>query len=317
MKQKSSFFAMAGLLLGVMLYSSCNDTSDPNAPITVVGCTDNQSLNYNPKATKDDGSCLYASSTAMPRSALIEVFTGVRGMYCPEMQAAANTLEVANPSRVVVINIHTGPYAVLMAGWPDYTTSYGQAIADTAGMSYFLVSYPAASVNRYHFWDVPAVKSEKYVNDSNYTNLKLAGINPAVNDRLAQISPVNIGISTKYDQVTRTLTVLTELYYTATETYPNYLNVALLENSVIGKQQNKTQIDTAYVQNHILRHLLTGQWGVVVSSTLATNRIKNTYTYKVPTNVAMQNADVAVFVTREIGGRKVDVISVKKKKLQY
>ncbi len=108
-------------------------------------------------------------------------------------------------------------------------------------------------------------------------------------------TPVNIGAETQWNATTRELQVSVELYYTATETQNNKLNVVLLESGVIGYQSGG---GSTYTHNHIMRHLLTGQWGDEITTTIQGTLVTRTYTYVVPASINIDNCDISLFVTQ-------------------
>jgi hypothetical protein len=304
-------------VVGLLAFNiSCSTTTDPNVPVAVYGCMDPQSINYNPRATIDDKSCLYAKSEEQAANAVIEVYSGVRSKHGPEAQLMVNNILASSPD-VVVINVHAGADAIAKISWPDYTSKFGQALADTAGMNQTMVSYPAGSVNRYHFADVTSVSPKKMLSGEAYTVLYKDGFLPAANYWNAKVTPVNIGFASYWTATPRKLKVLVELYYKSAETVPNYINVALLENKIVGKQLLlNDSVQTDYEHNHVLRYLLTGQWGELVTGTTAGARIKKTYEYTVPSGFTIENCDLAVFVSRVVGGKQSVILTGKKAKVK-
>jgi hypothetical protein len=307
--EKLLLFPVFGL---IALTISCNPTSEPT-PVATYGCMDKQALNYNRYATIDDKSCYYVATAATSSNSLIEFYTGVRAKYGPSGMTMAQNIQNNNPQNVVIVAIHTGAYATSKTGWPDYTSAYGDSIAIKAGMTQPVTSYPGGSVNRYHFSDVTSVATYKMVPGDAYTVLFKEGFLLASNNFNARTSPVNIGIATYWTESSRTLKVTVEYYYTSAETDPNYLNVALLENGLVGKQLSGNDTLTDYVQNHVLRTFLTGQWGGLLTTTVGT-RIKKSYEYKVPASIKIENCDVAAYISRDIGGNKVYVLTAKQTK---
>lgn len=57
MKSIGKFLALAFLI--ALSFTACNSESEPEPEPEILGCTDPDGLNYNPNATKDDGSCTY------------------------------------------------------------------------------------------------------------------------------------------------------------------------------------------------------------------------------------------------------------------
>lgn len=231
------------------------------------------------------------STDRQPRNAVLEEFTGIHCQYCPDGHRIAQALADANPGRVVLMNIHQGNYATPGTGEPDYRTSFGDALAAQTA----LTGYPCGTVNRHVFAGLGMTTGG--------TAMDRGSWGPASDIILPDTTPVNIGIQSELDTVSRVLTVTVELYYTANSVVSsNYINVALLQNNIYGPQTNGGAGNN-YRHMHMLRHLLTGQWGDVVTTTTQGTLVTRTYTYTVPaaiTNIpcVLSNCDIAVFVTQ-------------------
>ncbi|MFA7132230.1 MAG: T9SS type A sorting domain-containing protein, partial [Bacteroidales bacterium] len=117
------------------------------------------------------------------------------------------------------------------------------------------------------------------------------------------------------DAETRLLTVTVEVYYTAdAETSSNKLNVAILQNEVVGPQTGMSAnpdyvVGTQYRHMHMLRHLITGQWGDLLSHEgtgviPAGTFFTKTYTYTLPEDIRsvpleFENIEIAAFVAKD------------------
>lgn len=222
------------------------------------------------------------------RNVVLEEFTGIHCGYCPDGHKIANKLAADNPGKVVLINIHQGSFASPSAGEPDYRTQWGDAIANQTG----LTGYPSGTVNRHVFSDLGATKMAL---DRGAWPVAAATIFP-------KTSPLNVGIQSTYNSINRELTVKVELYYTGNSaTAKNFINVALLQNKVFGPQSSGGAGNN-YEHKHMLRHLITGQWGDTVYTTYAGTLYTKTYTYTIPESYnsvpcVVENCEVAVFVT--------------------
>ena len=231
------------------------------------------------------------------KNIVLEEFTGIHCGYCPDGHVVAQGIYDQNPGDVVLINIHTGGYATPSAGEPDFRTSFGDDIANQSNLS----GYPAGTVNRHLFT----------MSQNGGTAMSRGDWSLASSSILNATSYINVEAQSTIDISTRQLTVVVETYYTGTSTSvnPNTLNVALLQNNVAGPQSgaanwNPSSIisgpwNPTYNHQHMLRHLLTGQWGenIPVSSGFYTN----TYTYNIPNDLNgvaydLFNLEVAVFV---------------------
>ncbi|MCF0212184.1 MAG: Omp28-related outer membrane protein [Bacteroidales bacterium] len=233
---------------------------------------------------------------------LIEEFTGVNCVNCPAGHRIANTLMAEHPGRVYAINIHQGPWA------PRYRTEFGDSLALQAGID----GWPAATLNRKPYNGSINVHPNSWV---------------AFCEQLLQGSScANLAARAILDTVARTIRVQVKGYYTASAANStNLLNVAVLEDSIIGPQSggplyNPEQItpDSSYIHTHMLRHLVTGQWGDEVSATTAGSTFEREYTWTVPAQISyfdatMRHFNILVFLAE---GHK-DIITCTKAELIF
>jgi len=236
----------------------------------------------------------------LPKNAILEEFTGIHCTYCPDGHAIAQSILNNNPGRVCVIALHQGSFAVPSGTEPDYRTSFGDAIAGQTG----LTGYPSGTVNRHVF-------------TGSTTALSRSAWAASCDLIMAEVSPVNVGLSSTYEAATRELTIQVELYYTADATAPeNFINVALIQDSIYGPQTGGGAGNN-YRHMHMLRHMVTGQWGDPVNTTTAGSLVTRTYTYTVPgaynnIEAIVENMKVVAFVTRDhqeiYTGDEVDAI---------
>ena len=231
----------------------------------------------------------FVSTTPANKNVILEEYTGKSCVHCPDGHRIAQELMTANPGRLFAINIHQGGYA---SGTPNYTTQWGNALAGQTG----LTGYPSGTINRHIFSGTKTALYKEY----------WATHTPTI---LNQASPVNIAAQSTVDWATRVLTVVVEVYYTGDATNDtNKLNVALLQNEVLGPQTgaanfNPTMmVGSLYRHMHMLRHLLTGQWGVDITSTTAGSFYTQTFTYTIPehlnnVNIKIENIEVVAFIS--------------------
>lgn len=240
------------------------------------------------------------STDPLPKNAILEEFTGIHCTYCPDGHAIAQSILDNNPGRAFTIAIHQGSFAVPSAGEPDYRTSFGDAIAGQTG----LTGYPSGTVNRHLF-------------TGSSTALSRSVWAVSCDQIMQEISPVNIGITSAYEESTRELTIQVELYYTANAPASNnFINVALIQDSIYGPQTGGGA-GSNYRHMHMLRHFITGQWGDEVTTTTAGSLVNRTYTYTVPAaynNIpaVVANMKVVAFVAEDhqeiYTGDEVDAI---------
>ena len=122
---------------------------------------------------------------------------------------------------------------------------------------------------------------------------------------LAQSSPVNVGAQASIDMATNTLTVDVEVYYTGFQTVTsNMLNIAVVQNNVEGPQTGGASNNPGsmlpngnYNHNHMLRHMMTGQWGEQITNLNPGSLYTNTYTWTMPAdinNVVLDPTNISV-----------------------
>ena len=250
-----------------------------------------------------------ASTTASNRVALLEDFTGVRCGYCPDGHVRATAAQdELGKDKFIIMAVHAGSYAAPAAGWANFTTAWGAAIDGQASVA----GYPAGTINRIVAADLGVAPQKAGGTAMSRGSWKAAAI--AVN---AMPSPVNVGAMAEYNSSTKELTVKVDAYYTADESAANNINVAFLQSKLMSKQSGDPTPSDMYEQNHVLRNLLTGQWGDVVTETKTTGtKVRKTYTYPVPADyngtavegggaVVIENCSVVVFISRG----KTDVLT--------
>lgn len=220
------------------------------------------------------------STTPSNRNVLIEEYTGINCGWCPAGHKKANEVKAAHPDRVNIINIHQGSYSA-----NTYTTQWGNALANQIG----LTGYPAGTVNRHVFSQYSSVLDV-------YRDYWPS----CANTILGMSSPVNIAAEGTLDMSTRTVNIRVQLYYTGSQTVTsNALNVAILQDNVLGSQagmsMNPAQVDgSQYTHMHMLRHLITGQWGETIDSIAPGTLVEKNYEYVIPAQLGSPNAIEAV-----------------------
>lgn len=211
------------------------------------------------------------STTPENKNVVLEEFTGISCPYCPDGHAIAQGIKDNNPGDVMLINIHTGGYATPQGPGTDFNTNFGAALATNASVS----GYPTGSVNR----DGPAMSRSSWAS--------------ATATQLSQPSPVNVWSEAIIDMGTNTLTVNVEIYYTGSQTVPsNKINVAVLQNNIEGPQSGGASYNPSavlpngnYNHTHMLRHLITGQWGEDITNISQGHYETRSYTWNIPSDI--------------------------------
>lgn len=225
------------------------------------------------------------------RKAILEEFTGIHCVYCPQGHAIAEQILNNNPGNAFAINIHQGGYATPGSGEPDFRTTFGNGIAGQTG----LTGYPAGTVNRHNF---PGFE----MGNSGTTAMGRGEWMAAANQIMDLPSYLNMAVEASIDLDSRELTVHVESYYTGDSPQSsNFLNVALLQNNTLGPQTGGNQGNN---YNHMRRlvHMVTGQWGEEINTTTEGSFVDRTYTYTIPEDyntipVILSDMELVVFMT--------------------
>ena len=207
------------------------------------------------------------STQVEKRNVLIEEFTGVGCGYCPDGHARANAICAQYPDHAWAINIHAGGYA----SGSGYETTDGDDIHTEYQSE--ISGYPCGVVNRGSVQD----------------RGQWAGTAASVRN---QDSPVNIAATATIDPMTRQLDINVEVYYTGSQSATtNYLNVALVQNNIIGPQSNYGNYNPDYIEGnlyrhmHMLRDMITDPWGDAITSLTAGTFYEMSYTYSLPASI--------------------------------
>ena len=210
------------------------------------------------------------------RTALLEDFTGIHCVYCPDGHVIMAAIAAANPGKVSLVGIHAGGFAVPGAGEPDFRTPEGNALD-----SYYQVpGYPSGVINRHAFPGGAARGRGSWVGD--------------VAEMLDLPSPVNLGMESSYDTGSQELTVHVQLYYTSDSPGgDDHISVLITEDNIIGPQ---TGGSANYNHLHVLRDYFTGIWGEAVSTTSTGTTVDRTFTLTVPAAWNIANCKVTAFV---------------------
>ncbi len=238
---------------------------------------------------------LPVSTAPENKNVVLEEFTGITCTFCPQGHAIANTIAANNPGDVVLINVHVGGYATPTGPGTDFRTAFGTAIAGQTN----LAGYPAGTVNRHEFAGLQQ--------NTTGTAMSRGQWDQAANMVLAEASYANVALEGSIDYATRVLTVDVEVHFTGVAPGSVNLNVALLQDNVEGPQTGSAGNPSAVLANgnynhtHMLRHLLTGQWGDVIATTTQGTTYSAQYTYTIPADLngvdlVMGNFDIAAFI---------------------
>lgn len=285
-----------------------------------VSCEEEEPPGLNLKPSLAVLDTTYVTATvpaAQPKGVLIEDFSGVRCVNCPQAHDIVNGLIAANPVRVSSLTIHptgqtlTIPYSIAKGDAHeskyDFSTDEGKQLGQIGIVS----SLPIGDVNRKLFPDI--TDGNRLVDRS-----KWAGY---VSQELALPTPVNIDSATSATRSGNKVTVKIKLVYTANVTDTHFVSIALMESKLHDPQEGRNGSGAAYTiedydHERVFRKMITPVNGDMLKDKkdmvpLVPGRVfEKTYEYIIPpldTNtpragiIDASNLSVVVFVHEGTG----------------
>ncbi len=225
------------------------------------------------------------STSPENKNVVLEEFTGIHCVFCPDGHAIAQGIQDANPDRVSLINVHQGSFANPSTGEPDFRTRFGDALAAQTGLQ----GYPSGTVNRHVF-------------SGSNTILDRSQWATRSNQIMGTPSYVNLAVEADIDVQTNMMNIHVEAYYTdSSPENTNFLNVVMLQNNTRGPQTGGGQGNN-YNHMHRLVDMITGQWGEEITQTTSGTFVERDYAYPIlPQNnyvpVEIGDLEIVVFMT--------------------
>ena len=235
------------------------------------------------------------------RQVLIEEFTGVNCVNCPDGSEAIETLLDIYGEQLVAISIHAGFFSPpIDESQYDFRTSEGDNILSFLGEP---LGYPTGVVNRKKFdgeFDLQLGKGQ------------WAGF---IAEEIAVDPSVKIDIQPAFDASSRDLDVDVTLYVQEDITDPDVrISVMLLEDDIEDAQVTPEGLDEGYKHKHVLRDMLTNYDGDILSEDLTANaQIEKSFSGNIPDAWEAANCKVVVFVS--LGGQIKDVLQAHQVKM--
>lgn len=211
---------------------------------------------------KSDTTYVAAVEPVQDKNYYIEEFSGVRCVNCPQGAAKLEELSnmPANKGRLKIVTIHAASFTL-----PDYTKGSKQDLSSQQGEQLMNLIYngdmskPQASIDRLSLFTGtnpligPYSQWEGTLNTvkSNYPT-----------------TPVNIHLSSEYDQNQEAYNIKVKLAYTENVSEPQYLTLLLIEDSIVDNQI--VPLIENYTYRHVYRQALTPINGAVILDSLPT-----------------------------------------------
>ncbi|MBO7469353.1 MAG: Omp28 family outer membrane lipoprotein [Bacteroidales bacterium] len=175
---------------------------------------------------------------------LLEDYTGVRCVNCPEAAEIASQLQEQNEGHLIVLGVHPNTaYQIPYNDVTDFRTEEGND-----WNNYFNIdSYPSGTVNR-----------KEAIGNPEWT--------AAVNNVIGSDAPVRLIVKTAYNESEREVSLsVYSKFLTTVESDDVRLTLCMMEDSIVGPQQTTTGVNTNYMHRHVFRGTVDGlTWGRVL-----------------------------------------------------
>lgn len=177
---------------------------------------------------------------------LLEDYTGVRCVNCPEAAEIAHNLQTQFPKNLIVLGVHAGSLSIPYPGYEDFRTEAGTDWWNFFGFN----SNPIGTINR--------------TKNSNSYGYSKESWGAAITNILASEDqlPVKVKIQpVVYDTATREIEVRIKSTFQTDIEGDFHLFACIMEDSIVGMQKTEQGMDTAYMHRHVLRKAINGSWG--------------------------------------------------------
>lgn len=230
---------------------------------TVVGCKETPP----PVNLNNELDCASNPLLQGNRKILVEEFTGVRCVNCPDGSKELQAIVAQTCGKVIPISIHTGTFSIpYNYSTQDLTFANGTDLDRLLGP---VNGYPAAIVNRQRF----AGNSER--------PLFVTAWASRVSQELRSPATASLNIGNTYNPATRELSVAVDVLPIGSQTKSVSLSLLILEDSIVSAQvKPRVGIDTFYMHRHVLRQVLPSYRGQSLG--LLTGNVRRNFVYTLP-----------------------------------
>ncbi len=225
------------------------------------------------------------------RKVLIEEFTGVRCVNCPDGSAEIENLRSLYGDNLVAVSIHAGffsePYPENLY---DFRTPEGTQLQAYLGEP---EGYPTAVINRKQFTGQSSLQTGR----SNWAGF--------IAQESALPPVISIATAATYQSADRLLDIeVTAIPQTAID-FPLYLTLMITENGIEDMQYTNDGLQPDYIHKHVLRKVLSIPTGDPIGNAFASgNPIVRSFSYTLPDTWKAENCRVIAFVHQATGSAK-------------
>jgi len=233
-----------------------------------------------------EGNTNPTNPSTVVKKVLMEEFTGVRCVNCPQAKTEIENLQSENlfGKDFIAVSYHAGffsrPYN---DSKNDYRTDQGDAILEFLDQP---IGFPSGVVNRKQFSGEDDLQIEAFATWGGF-----------VGQELEEAAVMSLDLETTYNESNRVLNVSVAI--TPTQNISDALNLSVLitENDIVDLQLTSDGIVNDYAQTHVFREMLTNTFGNSIDEALVANQsISNIYSFTLPNEWVAENCKVVAFV---------------------
>lgn len=250
---------------------------------SLIACTENKPIIP----------CLSCEGTVTPvnpdiivKKALMEEFTGVRCVNCPQAKIEIENLQSESlfGEDFIAVSYHAGffsrPYN---DSKNDYRTEQGDNILDFLDQP---IGFPSGVVNRKQFSGEDDLQIEAFATWGGF-----------VGQELEAAAIMSLDLETTYNAANRILNVSVGI--TPTQNISDALNLSMLitENDIVDVQLTPDGKVGNYAQTHVFRSMITNTFGNPINEALIANQtISSIFSFTLPNEWVAENCKVVAFV---------------------
>lgn len=218
------------------------------------------------------------------RKVLIEEFTGVRCVNCPQGSAEIENLIGLYGENLIAVSIHAGTFSPpYNESLYDFRTESGTELLSLLGEP---IGYPSAVVNRKKFEGQFGLQSNQQ---------SWAGF---IESEVSIEPSIGINTTVTYNTDSREAKVQLTMITNAAIEDEVRLSIMLTENNILDWQETPDGRKEDYKHKHVLRTMLTNTNGDDLGSSSFSigEVIERSYTYIVPEAYKVENCSIVAFV---------------------
>ena len=259
---------------------------------SLIACTENKPII---PCLSCEGTVTPVSPNVIVKKALMEEFTGVRCVNCPQAKLEIDNLqsEALFGEDFIAVSYHAGffsrPYN---DSKNDYRTDQGDNILDFLDQP---IGFPSGVINRKQFSGEDDLQIEAFATWGGF-----------VGQELEEAAIMALDLETTYNTTNRILNVSVSI--TPTQDISEALNLSVLitEDDIIDVQLTPDGLVDDYAQSHVFRAMITNTFGNPINEALIANQaISTIFSFTLPNEWVAENCKVIAFVHQAELGKEV------------